>query len=133
MTMTKNQNASALLHPTVLRAIRGMLRKFGMRPQDLDEGVAEVQTRTLECLRDKPQPEALEEWAALCATVAKHWRLDENEKFKARKKYDVGLCEDADEHVGFEKAVEARDIVDAGRLVGVLREQFEAGEMPEKG
>jgi RNA polymerase sigma factor (sigma-70 family) len=126
-------NATMLIHPTVIRAITGTLRKFGVRRGEIEDGVIEVQTRTLEYLRDKPQPEAVEEWAALCVTVAKHWRMNENEKRKTEKKYCVGLCEDPDEHVGLERAADPRDDIDAKRMVEVLRQQFEAGELPEKG
>src|ERR1035438_2790074 len=59
--------------------------------------------------------------------------MNENEKRKTEKKYCVGLCEDPDEHVGLERAADPRDSVDAKRMVEVLRQQFEAGEMPEKG
>jgi len=131
MTMTMNQ--TMLIHPTVIRAITGTLRKFGVPRQDLEDGVAEVQTRTLEYLEGKPQPAAVEEWAAVCVTIAKHWRMDENEKRKTDRKYCAGLCEDPDEHVGLERVVELRDDVDARRMLEVLRQQFEAGEMPEKG
>ena len=126
-------NAAMLIHPTVIRAITGTLRKFGVRWGEIEDGVVEVQTRTLEYLRGKLQPEAVEEWAAICVTVAKHWRMDENEKRKTEKKYCVGLCEDPDEHVGLERAVDSRENIDAKRMVEVLRQQFEAGEMPEKG
>jgi RNA polymerase sigma factor (sigma-70 family) len=122
-----------LIHPTVIRAITGTLHKFGVHRGEIEDGVIEVQTRTLEYLRDKPQPEAVEEWAAICVTVAKHWRMNENEKRKTEKKYCVGLCEDPDEHVGLERAADPCDDLDAKRMVEVLRQQFEAGEMPEKG
>ena len=131
--MKTTMNATMLIHPTVIRAITGTLRKYGVRREEIEDGVIEVQTRTLEYLRDKPQPDAVEEWAAVCVTVAKHWRMDENEKRKTEKKYCAGLCEDPDQHVGLETAVELRENVDAKRMVEVLRQQFEAGEMPEKG
>jgi DNA-directed RNA polymerase specialized sigma24 family protein len=128
-----NTHTNALIHPAVVRAITGILCKFGMRRAELEDGIAEVQARTLEYLRGKPYPEETEEWVALCVTVAKHWRLDENEKLATQKKYCAGLCEDPDEHVGLERAVEGRDVVDAARMIEVLREQFDSEEMPDKG
>jgi RNA polymerase sigma factor (sigma-70 family) len=126
-------NTTMLIHPTVIHAITGTLRNYGVREQEIEDGVAEVQTRTLEYLEGRPHPASLAEWAALCVTVAKHWRMDENEKLKTQRKYCVGLCEDPDAHGGLERAGTQPDAVDAGRMMEVLRDQFEAGEMPDKG
>jgi RNA polymerase sigma factor (sigma-70 family) len=131
--MQAKTNAAMLIHPTVTQAITGVLRSYGVRRSEIDEGVAEVQTRTLEYLKDKPHPTAVEEWAAVCATIAKNWRINENKKRKTEKKYCAGLCEDPDEHTALERAGETHERVDAKRMVEVLRQQFEAGEMPEKG
>jgi DNA-binding CsgD family transcriptional regulator len=60
MTMTIQK----IHHPEVVRPIQTTLRSFGVKKQDLEDGVAEVQTRTLEYLRDKPLPADLEQWVA---------------------------------------------------------------------
>jgi len=52
MTMT----IAMIHHPEVVRPIKTTLRSFGVKKQDLEDGVAEVQTRTLEYLRGKPLP-----------------------------------------------------------------------------
>jgi DNA-directed RNA polymerase specialized sigma24 family protein len=120
-------------HPEVVRPIQTTLRSFGVKKQDLEDGVAEVQTRTLEHLRDKPLPKELEQWVALCVTITRSWRLDEKKKAKTAKKYCEGLCEEPDQHIGIEREVGGRDVLDARRMVRELEAQFDAGEMPEKG
>jgi len=120
-------------HADVIRPIKTTLRSFGVPRQDLEDGVAEVQTRTLEYLEGKPLPEGIEQWVALCTTIARHWRLDEKEKEETAQKYCTGLCEEPDEYVGIEPPVDRPDAVDARRMVGVLQHMFDAGKMPEKG
>ncbi len=129
MTMT----ISMIHHPEVVRPIQTTLRSFGVKKQDLEDGVAEVQTRTLEYLRDKPLPTELEQWVALCVTITRNWRLDEKKKAKTDKKYCEGLCEDPDQRIGLEPGADERDLVDARRMLDELQKQFDAGEMPEKG
>jgi len=120
-------------HADVIHPIKTTLRSFGVRKQDLEDGVAEVQTRTLEHLKGKPLPETLEQWVALCTTIARHWRLKEKEKQATEQKYCTGLCEEPDDYVGIEPPVHRPDVVDAGRMVAALQEMFDAGEMPDKG
>ncbi|MGH7297801.1 MAG: RNA polymerase sigma factor, partial [Polyangiaceae bacterium] len=131
--MTKNQTIASIHHPDVVRPIKTTLRSFGVKKQDLEDGVAEVQTRTLEYLRGKPMPTEIEQWAALCVTVARSWRLDEKKKQKTDRKYCEGLCEDPDERTGIEAGGEGRETLDARRMLRELEQQFEAGEMPERG
>ncbi len=104
-----------------------------MPKQDLEDGVAEVQTRTLEYLQGKPLPEGIEEWVALCTTIARHWRLDEKAKQETEQKYCTGLCGGPDNYVGIEPRVDRPDDVDARRMVAVLEQMFDGGEMPEHG
>ena len=124
---------SMIHHPGVIRPIQTTLRSFGVRKQDLEDGVAEVQTRTLEYLRGKPIPTELEQWVALCVTITRSWRLDEKKKAKTDRKYCQGLCEDPDERIGIEAEAGAGDVVDARRMLRELQALFDAGEMPEKG
>jgi DNA-directed RNA polymerase specialized sigma24 family protein len=120
-------------HPEVIRPIRTTLRSFGVEQQDLEDGVAEVQTRTLEYLRGKPLPTETGQWVALCVTVARSWRLDEKEKQRTDEKYCEGLCEDPDERIGIEPEAGACELLDARRMLRELEQMFDAGEMPEKG
>jgi len=129
MTMT----IQMIHHPEVVRPIQTTLRSFGVKKQDLEDGVAEVQTRTLEYLRDKPLPTDLEQWVALCVTITRNWRLDEKKKAKTDRKYCEGLCEEPDQCIGIEREVGGRDVLDARRMVRELEAQFDTGEMPEKG
>jgi DNA-directed RNA polymerase specialized sigma24 family protein len=131
--MQKKTNAAMLMDPIVTQFTTNTLRSFGIRARDMEDAVAEVQTRTLEYLKNKPHPATVEEWAALCATIAKNWRLDEEKKAEAANKYCVGLCEDPDDFTPLERANDPYERIDAKRMVEVLRQQFEAGEMPEKG
>jgi DNA-directed RNA polymerase specialized sigma24 family protein len=128
-----NETIKMIHHPEVVRPIKTTLRSFGVRRQDLDDGVAEVQTRTLEYLRGKAMPTEIEQWVALCVTITRSWRLDEKKKAKTDKKYCDGLCEDPDERIGIEPDGNGRETLDARRMVNELRKQFDAGEMPEKG
>ncbi len=120
-------------HADVIRPIKTTLRSFGVPRQDLEDGVAEVQTRTLEYLKGKVLPEGIEQWVALCTTIARNWRLDEKEKKETEQKYCTGLCEEPDEYVGIEPPVDRPDAVDARRMVRVLQEMFDGGQMPEQG
>jgi DNA-directed RNA polymerase specialized sigma24 family protein len=129
MTMT----IAMIHHPEVVRPIKTTLRSFGVKKQDLEDGVAEVQTRTLEYLRGKALPTETEQWVALCVTITRSWRLDEKKKQKTDEKYCEGLCEDPDQRIGIEPEVGGRDVLDARRMVRELEAQFDAGEMPEKG
>jgi DNA-binding CsgD family transcriptional regulator len=131
--MQAKTNATMLMDPIVTKSTTGTLRSFGVRARDMEDAIAEVRTQALEYVRDKPQPATVEEWAALCVTIAKHWRMDEKKAAKAAKKYCVGLCEDPDDHTALERANEPYERVDAKRMVEVLRDQFDAGEMSEKG
>jgi DNA-directed RNA polymerase specialized sigma24 family protein len=120
-------------HADVIRPIRTTLRSFGVPKQDLEDGIAEVQTRTLEHLKGKPLPQGIEQWVALCTTIARNWRLKEKEKQQTEQKYCTGLCEDPDEYVGIERPVDRPDDVDARRMVAVLQEMFDGDEMPQLG
>jgi DNA-directed RNA polymerase specialized sigma24 family protein len=119
-------------HPEVVRPIKTTLRSFGVNTQDLEDGVAEVQTRTLECLRGKELPTEIAQWVALCVTITRSWRLDEKEKQKTDEKYCEGLCEDPDQRIGIEPETGGRELLDARRMVRELEQMFDAGEMPEK-
>jgi len=116
-----------------VRPIETTLRGFGVRRQDLEDGVAEVQCRTLAHVRGKALPQTVEEWVALGTTIARNWQLDLKKRRKTDAKYCAGLCEEPDEQVGLEAAVDRPDAVDTGRMLGVLRKMFDAGEMPEQG
>ncbi len=116
-----------------VRPVETTLRGFGVRKQDMEDAVAEVQCRTLEYVRGKALPETAEEWVALGTTIARNWQLDLKKRRKTDAKYCAGLCEAPDKEVGLEAPVDRRDMVDSGRMVGVLREMFDAGQMPARG
>src|SRR5579871_552694 len=55
----------------VVKPLRGKLLRLGVAFQDRDDAVAEVQIRALKSLAGKPLPATVEEWKALCFTIAK--------------------------------------------------------------
>ena len=124
---------ACLTHPELVDTIRGTLVHNGRRGAQLDDDVVEVQTRALEAARKRRMPAHLGEWKALSATIAVRYVADLREHAMQWAKYDVGLCEDPDEHVMVIEHDRGRDPVDTKRLIGVLKAQFEAGDMPEQG
>jgi hypothetical protein len=124
---------ACLTHPELVDTIRGTLVHNGRRGAQLDDDVAEVQTRALEAARKRRMPAHLGEWKALSATIAVRYVADLREHAMQWAKYDVGLCEDPDEHVMVIEHDRGRDPVDTKRYIAVLKAQFEAGDMPEQG
>jgi DNA-directed RNA polymerase specialized sigma24 family protein len=118
-----------LTDPEVTRAIRSTLYKRGIAGQDLDDGVAEVQTRVLELLRVGSGPQGLAEWRALGNRVAAAYAVDEVRKRYGRAEHEDGLCEDPDACTD-ERYVPLWDPVDARRMLDVFADMLEAGELP---
>jgi DNA-directed RNA polymerase specialized sigma24 family protein len=115
----------------VVGAITGTLVRHGRR-RLLDDDVPEVQTRALEAARRGPMPRDVGEWKALAATIAERFALDEKEKAETRRKY----APDLREYPGAFGTVPRErlwDPVDAKRYLAVLKDQFDRGEMPERG
>jgi DNA-directed RNA polymerase specialized sigma24 family protein len=111
--------------------VRAALIRYGRR-RHLEDDIPEVQCRTLEAARVGPMPPDLPRWKALGRRIAKDYAIDELRKKEAREKYDEGLCEEPDAHGPIEKE-RGRDPVDAKRYLGVLKDCFDVGEMPEMG
>jgi DNA-directed RNA polymerase specialized sigma24 family protein len=128
---TTRSDAMLLAHPELVRGVQRTLRRYGTAEGNLEDGVAEVQTRALEYLRTRQPPADLAGWTALCVTIAKHWRLDEKAKKRARSKYDTGLCEEPDEQPPLESSCDSPERVDVVRAFGVLEAQVATGALPE--
>jgi DNA-directed RNA polymerase specialized sigma24 family protein len=120
-------------HPAAGRCIRATLRRYRVTPQDMPDAIAEVQTESIEAARAGAMPANLAQWKSLVRTIAVHWAIDRLREAKARKKYDAGLCEDADVYLQPTLHWEHRDPVDTKRYLAVLKELFDAGQMPEDG
>ncbi|HEY1697093.1 MAG TPA: hypothetical protein VGG39_33265 [Polyangiaceae bacterium] len=118
-------------HADFVSCVRRALVRFGRR-KFLSDDVPEVQTRALEAARIGPMPPDLPRWKALGRTIAKRFAIDERIKWEARRKYDTGLCEEPDE-CGPIEVEHGRDPVDTKRYLAVLKDQFDAGEMPAMG
>jgi hypothetical protein len=80
----------------VVRSIGAVLRARGVAKQEVDDGVAEVQTRVMELLRLGPAPANLAEWRMLANKVAAELAIDLLRKRNARRKHEEDLCEDPD-------------------------------------
>jgi len=117
-----------LADPEVTRAIRGALHSRGFPRDEIDDGVAEVQTRVLETLRVGPGPRDLPEWRALAGKVATDFAIDARRRVLMRRKYEDDLCEDPDAFMRPERRL--YDPIDATRLIDLGRVMHEAGELP---
>jgi DNA-directed RNA polymerase specialized sigma24 family protein len=124
---------SLLAHPEVVRSLRTTLRRYRVAPEDMADAIAEVQTESLETACTRGMPSSLGQWKALATTIAVHWALDRLREAKVRRKYDAGLCEDADAYSRPTLRWEHRDPVDTKRYLAILKELFDSGQMPEHG
>ena len=122
-----------IVDPTVTDSLRGYLCKNGVRAQELDDTVAEVQVRAVEALQDRRPPKDVTGWQKFLITIARNMLIDGQRETKVTEKYDVGLSDKPDDHAPFAPSGEQRDPVDARRQLAVLLHLFEAGEMPELG
>jgi DNA-directed RNA polymerase specialized sigma24 family protein len=112
----------------VVRAIAGTLYRRGVARQDIEDGVAEVQTRILELLRVGPPPTGQGEWKGLGVKVAGDLALDVGRKRVARRKHEDDLCEEPDDYAA--DASSHEDRVDATRVIEVFQQMVDAGELP---
>jgi len=120
-------SAELLTHPDVTKPIVRILRSAGIRPQDMGDGVADVQVRILHSLRNRPQlpwPGTVDAWKGLAITSTKHFLLDLWKKAKRRKKLgDVGaVVEDVDAHEAEARRLSERDPLDHQKGLRVLDE-----------
>jgi DNA-directed RNA polymerase specialized sigma24 family protein len=120
-------------HPAAVQCIRATLRRYRVTPENMADAIADVQTESIEAARAGAMPANLAQWKSLVRTVAVHWAIDRLREAKARKKYDAGLCEDADVYLRPTLHWEHRDPVDTKRYLAVLKELFDSGQMPEDG
>ena len=118
-------------HPAFIQRVRYTLIRFGRRKY-LEDDIPEVQTRAIEAARVGPMPEDLARWKGLGRRIAKLYAIDERRKWEVRAKYDVGLCEEPDQHGPIE-IERGRDPVDTKRYLAVLKDLFDRGEMPDMG
>jgi hypothetical protein len=120
-----------LVNTELVKAIRVTLAKRGMARQDLKDGVADVQVKTLEFLRTHLAPEGIKEWKKLCNCIAVRYANDLLRKKYRRAKYDVELCEDPDAYSGDEYVEKIWDPADHARLVELMVAQLAEANIPE--
>jgi DNA-directed RNA polymerase specialized sigma24 family protein len=118
-------------HPAFLERVRRTLIRQGRR-RYLENDVPEVQLRAIEAARVGPMPPDLPRWKGLGRRIAKLYAIDERRKWDVRAKYDEGLCEEPDANGPIE-VERGRDPVDTKRYLGVLKDLFDRGEMPDMG
>ena len=120
--------------PSVLKAIRAVLRRHHTPFQDFADGVAEVQTRALEATHDQARPADVAGWRALCITIADRMCMKEHLRAGRWAKYETGLTEKPDEHPPIGRSPgRLYDPVDQARYLAILKGQFDAGHMPADG
>jgi DNA-directed RNA polymerase specialized sigma24 family protein len=117
----------------VVATIQYTLRVHRVSSQDMPDATAEVQTLSIAIARKRAMPATLQQWKALTRSVATRWAKDRRRQARRRRKYNAGLCEDADVYMSPTLHWEHRDPVDTKRYLGILIELFDSGQMPELG
>jgi DNA-directed RNA polymerase specialized sigma24 family protein len=120
-----------LTHPLIVAAIRTTLKKRGVKLQDLEDRIADVQVRVLDRLQMGAEPNDVREMERLCRVVAKRMVANEREKEKGRSVYHVGLVGEPDDYAPLETARQ-RDPVDQRRLLDILHATLAAAAAPER-
>jgi DNA-directed RNA polymerase specialized sigma24 family protein len=108
-----------LLHPSVIAAIHRVLRKYGVREQNLEDGRQEVLTMALAA--KGPRPTTLEGTKAFCIVLAHRHAVSElrRNKLRADAGY-VGPTHQEDEAIAvFDQRW---DILDRKKLTALLKE-----------
>ena len=127
-------SSTILVHPRLIAAITAVLRFHGFKKDGLPDGIAEVQTRTLEWARSNPLPTEIDSGCKLVTTIAINWCIDEDRKKDVRKdfesKHHVGLCSDPDMHGPLEEDPDREDPVDLQRKLEVFLQEVRAARMP---
>ena len=124
---------SFVARPDVVRGIHTTLRSFRVPSRDMEDAIAEVQTRAIAHARKRAMPATVAEWKALTTKIARRWALNRRRDVEVRKKYDAGLCEEPDTYLSPTLHWEHRDPVDTKRYLAILKELFDSGQMPEDG
>jgi DNA-directed RNA polymerase specialized sigma24 family protein len=121
------------MDPRVVRPTKTTLLRHGTWLHELDDAACEVRVRAMKASR-KRRPLTVGEYKALCCRIAVRMCIRRKKVAKQWEKYDAGLCEAPDEQEPIARSPgNAEEPVDIARHLGVLKRQFEAGEMPEHG
>jgi DNA-directed RNA polymerase specialized sigma24 family protein len=99
MTARAPADTDALLHhPEVVRVIRAIVLEFGIRDQDAEDGIADVQMRALETTEPRDRPTDVRGWKALVRKVAYNVGREIVGRLCRRGKVNAGPTDGADEH-----------------------------------
>lgn len=115
----------------VTKSIANALRRCGVEPQEVDDGVQEVRTRLLLQVTRTGMPQSLIHAAKIAATIAIHMCINETEKDKVHGETDQGLTDEPDGFLPLGRKV-ACDRLDTEREVRVLLEMMARGELPDR-
>lgn len=122
-----------LAQAEVVQYLRSALWHCGVGSEDMRDAIADVQTEAVAVARRGRMPATPDEWKALAATIAEHRTIDAQRRAAVRDKYDAGSCDDPDAYLSPTLHWEQRDPVDTKRYLGVLKDLFDSGRMPEHG
>jgi DNA-directed RNA polymerase specialized sigma24 family protein len=117
----------------VVATIQFTLRVHRVPSQEMPDAVADVQMRSIALARRGAMPGTLQQWKALARSVATRWAQNRRRQARDRRKYNTGLCEDPDVYMSPTLHWEHRDPVDTKSYLTILKELFDAGQMPEQG
>ena len=117
----------------VVRYLAATLRRYGVSRADMDDAIADVQTRAIESARFGRMPATVAHWKALTAAIAARWAASRLREAEIAGKHDAGLCDDSDACARPALHREQRDPVDTKRYLAVLKGLFESGQMPPDG
>ena len=121
------KSTTALLtHPDVLASLTGLLVKRGIRRDELEDAVAEVQLRALETVKDSDPPAEIPAWKALCNRIALRYLVDRHRRAKVRDQYEGDLCENPDAHSRLDPG-ELHDPIDARKQLEEIGHMIELG------
>jgi len=118
----------------LVRALRCTLAARGIRSQDLDDAVADIQLRMLERLEHNPAPQDLVECTKLCNAIAVAYAADAHRRSRRRARFDIPIAGDADaDDYSAEEAGETdlRDPVDLRRLADALQVHIAETNTPD--
>jgi hypothetical protein len=114
----------------VIPASSAIFLKQGTARQDLADGVADVQVKTIEFLETHDAPLDLGGWKKLCSGIADAHGKDALRRRYRRAPYHADLCEEPDAYADDHKE-RLWDPVDEARLLDLLVTHLRAAEIPE--
>jgi len=121
-----------IVDPKLVRTLRATLAARGIRNQDLDDAVADIQVRVLERLRVYPPPQDFAGWTKLCNAIAVAYAADAHRASRRHGRFHLPLVGDADDYAHEEADETAHgDPVDRARLAELLQTHVAESHNPD--